>query len=168
MRMQTTPAKAKHRVGLCPRARNCEIGSCLVHRTQQAADEIMRKKGRIARHGDHQIVPSFAESSLKAGQGTSKPTNHIGDYAVSEHCILLRIAIGINQNFRHLRSQAGNHLGDHGLAIQLDESFIDTTHAPSHSTGEDHTRDALRRQADIQRPTSLRLSGRLEMRSGCA
>ena len=84
------------------------------------------------------------EPRVQAGQRAGMAADHVGNHAMAETCIYVRVLIGVDEDFGDLERETLDHPLHQRTAAQFAQAFIDAAHAPAKTAGENHTGDLRR------------------------
>jgi hypothetical protein len=135
-RVHVAAHEAEDRVRLVTGPRHRELGAVGLERRAKPCHEVFRKEWRIARGRHHETAAGVSEAALESRERAGEALDLVGDHAVAEALVLVEVAVGVDEELVHLRSQPLDDMRRHGLAAEGLKALVDAPHAAPLAAGE--------------------------------
>ena len=135
-RVHRAPHQAEDGVGLVAGLRDGEVGAMLLERARRRATRSAGRNGESQGTVATRRALRVRKPALETGQRPGEPGDLVGDHAVAESGIGLRVAVGVHQDLVHLRGEPGDHVRDERPAAEGCEPLVDAAHAAALPAGE--------------------------------
>ena len=130
-----TPARGRNRH---------RLGSA---RRRQTGNEVVREEWCIGGHADHPLEVPIGRI-IQPGDDSSQRTGVTGDVVGHDRQCggsqPRRVAIGVQDDGVHLRTQALDDVGEKRTALKQKHPLVAAAHSPRQTAGQDETEDRLR------------------------